>query len=143
MKPVYKRIDGTYEIEHPNGGRYHATHDTAITSNMVEAYLVEHPEALVPEPAPPAPTPAELAAAERARALAALAALDARAIRPLRAIEAARKIASDEIAAAKAKDPPDLAEVAAAEARLDAVLKAEGAELARIETEAETIRKGI
>jgi hypothetical protein len=63
---IFKRIDGSYVI---NDGTYHATStgESAITSEMVEVYLAEHPDALVPEPIPPAPTDSQLEAAAEAQ----------------------------------------------------------------------------
>jgi hypothetical protein len=54
----------------------------------VQSYLAEHPEALIPEPISPPPSPEELARRERSRIIAALEAIDRKAIRPLRAIAA-------------------------------------------------------
>jgi hypothetical protein len=61
--PIYQRPDGSYEVEGPLG-RYHvgSIEDDpigVIHTNDVEAYLAEHPEALIDEPKPPEPSAAE------------------------------------------------------------------------------------
>jgi hypothetical protein len=61
----------------------------------VEAYLAEHPEALIDEPKPPEPTAEQIAQRERTRITAALDAIDRKAIRPLRAIAAGSTSALD------------------------------------------------
>ena len=73
--PIWKRNDGSYTI---NDGTYHATEDypQGIQPAEVEAYLAEHPEALVPEPVPPAPSAEELARQEEQTLLAYLASTD-------------------------------------------------------------------
>jgi demethoxyubiquinone hydroxylase (CLK1/Coq7/Cat5 family) len=58
MNPVYKRKDGTYEIEY-QGNRYHATETSMVTIKMVEEYLAKHPEELLTEPEKPKRTKKE------------------------------------------------------------------------------------
>jgi len=90
--PIWKRADGTYEIEH--SGRYHATNDpnlSAITVEMVEAYLAslsdeERAKVLIPEPTPPEPSAEQKAAAARASIISQLQALEQKKLRPLGAI---------------------------------------------------------
>ena len=74
-EPIYARPDGTYVIQ-LNGCGYHCTDSSGIKKDEVAAYLAEHPEALVPEPAPPAPTPEQLKEREIAEKLAYLASTD-------------------------------------------------------------------
>lgn len=107
---IYHRLDGT--MWYMDGALPRGVGDGPDYEH-IRVYLAEHPEALVPEPAPPEPSPEELAAASRSRALADLAELDARAIRPLRAI-----------AAGTATD-------------------VDRAELGRIEAESAELRKGL
>ena len=57
---------------------------------VVEAYLAEHPEALVPEPVPPPPTIEQMKAQRIAEIKAQILALDAATIRPMRAGETTR-----------------------------------------------------
>jgi hypothetical protein len=84
MKPVFRRSDDTYVITY-RGYPYHVLTSDPLYK-VVESYLAEHPEALAPEPKPPEPTEEEKAAAQRTVVLAELAALDAKSIRPLRAL---------------------------------------------------------
>ena len=64
---AYKRKDGTYVVDGyhvcPKYIDPHGKYDIA----EVEAYLAEHPEALIPEPVPPPPTEAELASSIRSQ----------------------------------------------------------------------------
>lgn len=80
---IYSRSDGSYIIEH-NGNPYHVTKGDPI---MDEVFISLANNPAIPEPSPE-PTPEARAAAARPRTLADLAALDARAIRPLLAISA-------------------------------------------------------
>ncbi len=92
---VYRRPDGGYSIMADDpayhaipGCPYAVKDDDEPLLEMVEAYLAEHPEALVPEPVPPEPTAEEREAQRVAGIRSSLAELDAKAIRPLRAIMA-------------------------------------------------------
>jgi hypothetical protein len=60
---IYKNEHG-YTI---NDGMYAVRPGTSITKDIVEAYLLDHPEALIDEPKPPQATPEQVAAAEAAR----------------------------------------------------------------------------
>jgi hypothetical protein len=95
INQVYKRADGTYEVDGyhvcPKSIDPHGKYDIA----EIEAYLAEHPEALIDEPKPPKPTAEQIAQRERARITAALDAIDRKAIRPLRAIAAGSTSAPD------------------------------------------------
>lgn len=82
-KPIYSRPDGSYVIER-NGYPYHVIASDPLMAE-VKDYLVAHPEALVPEPAPHAPSHAEIKAAKISALNAELDALDRKAIRPIRA----------------------------------------------------------
>ena len=73
-EPIYSRPDGTYVIEH-NGYPYHVIESDPLFAE-VQAYLLDHPEALVPEPVPPPPTGEELAARRVAEARTYLASTD-------------------------------------------------------------------
>jgi hypothetical protein len=56
-EPIYRQSDGNYIIR-INGAGYGVCDNNLkekYTIEMVEAYLAEHPEALVPEPLPPKP----------------------------------------------------------------------------------------
>jgi hypothetical protein len=97
-EPIYRSNDGDYTI-HVNGQTYGVCNNNPAekyTIDMVEAYLAEHPEALVPEPVPEPPTPEELAARRRVEIMAELAAIDASAIRPMRAKLAGSATVADE-----------------------------------------------
>jgi hypothetical protein len=95
IKQAYKRKDGTYVVDDyhvcPKSVDPYGKYDIA----EVEAYLAEHPEALIDEPKPPKPTAEQIAQRERARIMAALDAIDRKAIRPLRAITAGSTSALD------------------------------------------------
>jgi len=67
-EPIYRKSNGTYVVIH-NGSTYWCGFPDDDTGTLyphkeVEAYLLEHPEALIPEPVPPAPTQEELDARE-------------------------------------------------------------------------------
>ena len=85
-QPIYSRHDGTY-VATVNGYPYHIIEGDLLKAE-VESYLAEHPEALVPEPAPPEPTAEQIEAARVAGIRAKLDELDRKAVRPLRAIAA-------------------------------------------------------
>jgi hypothetical protein len=90
IKQAYKRSDGTYVVD-----GYHVCKkdiDPIGKYNIAEvsAYLIDHPEALIPEPVPPEPTEEELAARRVAEIIAELDRLDRASIRPIRAGEADR-----------------------------------------------------
>jgi len=61
-EPIYKQPDGNYTII-INGNTYGVCDNNPkepYTKEMVEAYLADHPDALIPEPVPPEPTQEEL-----------------------------------------------------------------------------------
>jgi len=64
IKQAYKRADGTYVVDNyhvcPKSIDPYGKYDI----EEVEAYLLNHPEALISEPVPPAPTQEELDARE-------------------------------------------------------------------------------
>jgi len=76
---VNNRPDGTFVIQH-NGMPYHVIESDPLFAE-VEAYLLDHPEALIPEPVPPEPTQEELDAGEVQTLTAYLASTDWYAIR--------------------------------------------------------------
>ena len=60
--PIYSRADGSYVVTF-NGNPYHVTSTSvAVKLADVQAYLLDHPDALQPEPLPPPPTDAQLEA---------------------------------------------------------------------------------
>lgn len=63
FEPILSRPDGTFIVQY-QGNPYHVT-DTSISVKLseVEAYLLDHPDALQPEPLPPPPSDAQLEAA--------------------------------------------------------------------------------
>jgi len=82
--PIIKRKDGSYQITMGN-----LPYGVDVLSDLhseVEAYLLEHPESLIPEPLPPEPTQEEKDAMERRRIIGRLAEIDTLAARPMRAI---------------------------------------------------------
>jgi hypothetical protein len=90
IKQAYKRKDGTYVVDD-----YHVCLKSVDPYGKydiaeVEAYIIDHPEALIPEPVPPEPTEEELAARRVAEIIAELDRLDRASIRPIRAGEADR-----------------------------------------------------
>jgi hypothetical protein len=89
---IWKRANGSYVI---NDGTYGVGEDSAISITMVEAYLAEHPEALIPEPLLPKPTQEEREAMERCHILVRLAEIDTLTIRPLRATLAGTQTKTD------------------------------------------------
>jgi hypothetical protein len=87
IKQAHRRLDGTYVVDNyhvcPKEKDPYGKYDIA----EVEAYILDHPEALIPEPVPPEPTAEELAARRRAEIKAQIAELDRQSIRPIRAKE--------------------------------------------------------
>ena len=67
--PIYRRKDGSYIVRF-NGGFYGINvgdEDCLFPYSEIEAYLIDHPEALQPEPLPPAPSDEQLKAAAEAQ----------------------------------------------------------------------------
>jgi len=88
--PISRRKDGSYQFG-SGGSSYGLSVDDPFNAE-VQAYLAEHPEALVPEPVPPEPTAEELKAQRIAEIKAELAALDVKSIRPMREGETVRVV---------------------------------------------------
>jgi len=96
-EPIYRQNDGNYIIT-VDGNRYGVCDNNQhepYTIEMVEAYLLAHPEALIPEPLPPEPTQEEKDAIERRRIISRLAEIDTLTIRPLRATMAGTQTKAD------------------------------------------------
>lgn len=77
-EPIYKRADGYFVLlvdGLPYGVRP-GDEECSYPYSEVASYLLDHPEALVPEPTPPAPTPEQLKEREIAEKLAYLASTD-------------------------------------------------------------------
>ena len=88
IKNLYK-IDQGYVVNVSHGiGIAVYFQDTDYPA--IQSYLIEHPEALVPEPVPPPPTPEQIKASRIAEIKAQLSALDSKSIRPIREGETAR-----------------------------------------------------
>lgn len=64
--PMYKKSNGTYMMTRPETGNLDYwcgfPNDPDGCHAKVEAYIIAHPDALVPEPLPPPPTDAQLEA---------------------------------------------------------------------------------
>ena len=78
-----------------NEGTYGVCGDSAITIEMVESYLAEHPEALVPEPTPPEPTEEEIAARRIQEIKSRLYEIDVKTARPARLVALGKASESD------------------------------------------------
>lgn len=88
MMNVIRHSNGNYTVIVPGCDPYGVVSgdDTGRwTIADIDAYLAEHPDALIPEPLPPEPTPEERAAQRRAAIIAELNALDAQAVQYIRA----------------------------------------------------------
>lgn len=82
---IYGKIYNTKRGYTINDGSYAVRPGTDITDEMVEAYLAEHKDALVPEPVPPAPTSEQLASSARSMRDAALVQYDRLSVQAMRA----------------------------------------------------------
>jgi hypothetical protein len=115
IKQAYKRKDGTYVVDDyhvcPKSVDPYGKYDIA----EVEAYIIDHPEALIPEPVPPEPTEEELAARRVAEIIAELDRLDRATVRPLRAKETSRLTAIEAQAIALRLELQSLTPVEASE----------------------------
>lgn len=86
-KQIWINSDGNYcfqsdnKLFHPFGAPYCVGTTDIEKKAEVEAYLLDHPEALIPEPVPPEPTQEELDRREEQSLLAYLASTDWYAVR--------------------------------------------------------------
>lgn len=74
--PIYQRTDGSYVVVYQNMPYHVCNTSKQVTLEDVEAYLLDHPDALQPEPLPPEPSAEELRQRELAEKLAYLASTD-------------------------------------------------------------------
>jgi hypothetical protein len=82
-EPIYQRADGSYVLKYGNGeyGVNVGDNNCLYPYTEVQAYLLDHPEAMIPEPKPPEPTQEELDRREEQSLLAYLASTDWYAVR--------------------------------------------------------------